>query len=113
MSDTSSGSRVSLGFLTSFGIFLVLSTLLFGVGYRAPRAVLLSPLAPVIFGLYELGFGHVDGTPLFSLGLSVAAFATVGLAIRYHQRVGLRIVAHCCLAMYWFWSFCVVGLWVH
>jgi len=112
LSNNPARSHVIRGFLKSLAVFLVLSTLYWGVGFRAPVAVLLSPVWPVVFGYWSFSHGHEAGA--FILGLSIAALATVLLAICRPEKKYLRVIAHCCLGAYWFWSFWAlnIGVWL-
>ena len=101
-------TRTIRGFVKSLAIFMVVSALFWGVGFRAPLAVVLAPVMPLIFGVSEAR--HLDGAGCFSLGLSLITIFAVGLAIDRADSKLLRRLAHFCLCFYWFWSFCVLGL---
>jgi hypothetical protein len=99
---------VLIGLLINVLVFFCLSFLLWGVRYRSAVAVALSPIAPVYFGIIFSARGDTD-VAIVSCGVSVAAAILVPLAIGKPNTVR-TVLAHVALALYWFWSFCIIGI---
>ncbi len=102
--------RRAFGFsiLWSVAVFGLLSALLWGIRFGAWYAVAVSFIAPPFAAVDFTRHADVD---MAVVSWSVSALAGVFIVVGWlRPRRALTWLTHCALAVYWFWSFALIGI---
>ena len=96
------------GLCCNVAIFAVLSSLLWGLRFGSWYAVELSFIAPPVYAFYFTLSADVE-VAVVSWVVTALAVVFVLLGAR-KPRLVLTVLAHVSLALYWLWSFALIGM---
>ena len=100
---------VIISLAVSFLLQWALSVLLWmGISHDRAMVIWLAPLAPPYYGVRFLIERDLD-VALVSLIVTVLAIGLCLLAL-LKPRLATLIPAHIMLVVYWFWSYCLIGI---
>ena len=101
--------KVIISLVVNFSVQWALALLCWMGSFHAPAMMIwLAPLAPPYYGAIFLADRDLD-MAFVSLGVSILAICLCLLAI-LKPRLATLIPAHIMLVVYWFWSFCLIGI---
>jgi len=100
---------IIISLAVNFSIFWALSLLCWiGLSHDKARVIWLAPTAPPCYGFQFLAKRDLD---MALVSLIITGLAIVLCLLAVHLRRTLTLVAaHIALAIYWLWSFCIIGI---
>ena len=100
---------IIISLAVNFSIFWALSLLCWiGLFHARTIVIWLAPTAPPYYGFHFLAKCDLD-MALVSLIITGLAIVLCLLAV-YLRRTLTLVAAHIALAIYWLWSFCLIGI---